>query len=141
MIAFLVLGSLQLQLSTPIAARVAHTLRSMIIARECSVQHFRGSMLGVTASVALDVRTRRAFVELRGVALGGSVSGVGWLKNVDSDEGEVELEKEFEAKLARRMVSIQSASMDRVANTVTVRATVPLFGSQSLILERVEQDG
>ena len=105
---------------------------------ECATQHFSGSLFGVKASVALDVRTRRAYVELRGVPVGGSVAGVGWLKNIDSDDGEVELEKEFAAKLARRMVSIQSASLDREANTVTVRVTVPLFGAQALVLERVD---
>jgi len=101
-------------------------------------QRYRGTVYGVTANVALDMRTREAHVELRGAALGGVLAGAGRLKNVDGEEGEVELEEEFEAMLARRMISIQAASLDRVANTVTVHVTVPFLGGQALELKRVD---
>ena len=104
---------------------------------ECGTQHFRGSLYGVTATVALHLKSRRAEVELRGIPMGGSVAGVGWLKDLESEAGEVELEEVFAARLARRMVSIQSAALDREANSVTVNVTVPLFGEQSLELKRV----
>lgn len=67
---------------------------------ECATQHFQGGAYGVTATVALNMRTRSAFVELRGLVIGGSLSGVGWLENADAEEGGVVLEEEFEEKLA-----------------------------------------
>ena len=106
-------------------------------AEQCGTQRFAGSLYGVAASVELDLRTREARVELRGLPLGGRVAGVGWLKNVDGEAGEVELEEEFAAKLAWRRVSIQAAALDRASNTVTVHVTVPLLGAQQLELQRV----
>ena len=109
-------------------------------AEQCSTQRFAGSLYGVAASVELDLRTRKARVELRSIPLGGRVAGVGWLKNVDGEAGEVELEEEFAAKLAWRRVSIQAASLDRASNTVTVHVTVPLLGLQKLELQRVSAE-
>lgn len=126
-----------------LATRVADSLRTLVMqfdirnTDDCTTQHFRGSMYGVTASVALDLRTREAHVELRGIALGGSVAGVGWLKNIDGEEGDVELDDEFASKLAWRMVSIQTASLNRDTNSVTVHVTVPVLGAQTLELKRV----
>lgn len=125
------------------AQRVAESVRTLVMQfdsrskDECATQHYRGSLYGVTATVALELATREAHVELRGIPLGGTIAGVGWLKNIDGEAGEVELEEGFAAALAWRMVSIQAASLDRDANTVTVHITVPLLGAQRLALKRV----
>lgn len=122
--------------------RVVESVRTLVMQfdlrakDECATQHFRGSMYGVTATVALELASREAHVELRGLPLGGRIAGIGWLKNIDGEAGEVELEEEFAAALAWRMISIQAASLDRHANTVTVHVTVPLLGAQQLSLKR-----
>ena len=103
--------------------------------RDDAPHQYYGRLYGVTAIVALEPATRKAHVELRGVPLGGSIAGVGRLKN--GEAGEVELEEAFAAALARRRVSIQSAAFDRHAQTVTVHVTVPFFGAQRLSLRRV----
>jgi len=104
------------------------------------VQHFRGGMYGVVASVALNLGTRHAEISLRGAPIGGSLSGSGWLKAEQADalSGGVVLDPDFEKTLARRLVSIQHASLDRETNTVTVTVTVPIFGKTVLVLKRVE---
>ena len=104
------------------------------------VQHFRGGMYGVVASVALNLGTRHAEISLRGAPIGGSLSGSGWLKAEQADalSGGVVLDPDFEKTLARRLVSIQHASLDRETNTVTVTVTVPIFGQTVLVLKRVE---
>lgn len=122
---------------------LTHSIRAFVMqfdARgedDCGTQHFRGSLYGVTATVSLHMKSRQAEVQLRGLPIGGSLTGIGRLKDLNGEEGEVELEEGFAAQLAWRMVSIQSAALDRVANTVTVTVTVPLFGAQSLELQRV----
>jgi len=104
------------------------------------VQHFRGGMYGVVASVALNLGTRHAEISLRGAPIGGSLSGSGWLKAEQADalSGGVVLDPDFEKTLARRLVSIQHASLDRETNTVSVTVTVPIFGKTVLVLKRVE---
>lgn len=122
---------------------LADSLRGLVMQLDpresdaCATRHFRGSLYGVTATVALHMRSRRADVELRGAPIGGALAGVGWLKDLESEAGEVELEEGFAARLAWRMVSIQTAALDRTADTVTVVVTVPFFGAQALTLERV----
>ena len=44
---------------------------------QAEVRNFRGAIYGVVASVALDLSTRHANVTLRGVPLGGTLSGAG----------------------------------------------------------------
>ena len=104
------------------------------------VQHFRGGIYGVVASVALNLGTRHAEISLRGAPLGGSISGSGWLKaeHAEAYSGGVVLDPDFERTLSRRFVSIQHASLDREANTVTVTVIVPIFGRSVLVLKRVE---
>lgn len=104
------------------------------------VQHFRGGMYGVVASVALNLGTRHAEISLRGAPVGGTLSGSGWLKaeHAEAYSGGVVLDPDFAKQLARRFVSIQHASLDRQANTVTVTVTVPIFGHNVLVLKRVE---
>ena len=105
------------------------------------VQHFRGGMYGVTASIALNLSTRHAEISLRGAPVGGTLSGSGWLKTEQSAEaysGGVVLGPDFAKQLSRRFVSIQHASLNRETNTVTVTVTVPIFGHNVLVLKRVE---
>lgn len=104
---------------------------------ECSTQHFRGGLYGVTASVELHLRSRKAIVQLRGVPIGGSLSGTGWLQDGDAESGGVVLEEAFAKRLAWRLVSIESASLNRVQNTVTVVVNVPIFGQTTIVLKRV----
>ena len=112
--------------------------RMGIVAGE--VQHFRGGMYGVVASVALNLGTRHAEISLRGAPVGGTLSGSGWLKaeHAEAFSGDVVLDPDFAKQLARRFVSIQHASLDRETNTVTVTVTVPIFGHNVLVLKRVE---
>lgn len=104
------------------------------------VQHFRGGMYGVVASVALNLGTRHAEISLRGAPIGGSLSGSGWLKaeQADAYSGGVVLDPDFERTLSRRFVSIQHASLDLETNTVSVTVTVPIFGQTVLVLKRIE---
>jgi len=98
------------------------------------VETFEGSFYGVRAAVELNMRTRVAKVHLNGVPLGGRVSGTGWLQNAESESGTVVLEPSFEARLARRHVSIYSARLDRKGHTVTVHVKIPILGTLSLVL-------
>ena len=104
------------------------------------VQHFRGGMYGVVASVALNLGTRHAEISLRGAPVGGTLSGSGWLKaeHAEAYSGGVVLDPDFERQLARRFVSIEYASLNRETNTVAVTVIVPVFGRHVLMLKRVE---
>ncbi len=99
------------------------------------VETFEGRFYGVSAAVELNMRTRVAHVRLNGVPLGGRISGTGWLKDPESESGTVILEPGFEARLARRYVSIYSAHFCRKHHTVTVNVKVPILGIVSLVLE------
>ena len=122
---------------------VFRTLRTVLMqlvprpGHASEVRHFRGGMYGVVATVALDMRTRRAVVVLRGAPIGGRVGGVGWLAEHAAEAGRVVLEPDFARRLSARFVSIQTAALDRQDDTVTVGVTVPLFGRQSLTLRRI----
>jgi len=104
------------------------------------VQHFRGSIYGVSASVALNLNTRHAEISLRGAPLGGTLVGSGWLKadQANSYSGGVVLDPDFAKKLSRRFISIKEASLDKETNTVTVAVIVPIFGRNVIVLKRVE---
>jgi hypothetical protein len=99
------------------------------------VETFEGSFYGVSAAVELNMRTRVALVRLNGVPIGGRISGTGWLKDTESESGTVVLEPSFEARLARRYVSIHSAHLCRKHHTVTVNVKIPVLGIMSLVLE------
>lgn len=101
------------------------------------VENFEGSFYGVTAKVALNLNTRVAHVALRGYPIAGTVEGDGWLKEHDKERGEVVLEPNFAARLSRRFVRIEWASLDREKHTVTVHASVPVLGSVEMVLHRV----
>tara|TARA_B100001057_G_scaffold213700_2_gene214094 strand:+ start:26697 stop:27104 length:408 start_codon:yes stop_codon:yes gene_type:complete len=98
------------------------------------VEHFEGSFYGVNAKVSLNMRTRVAQVSLNGVALGGRISGTGWLDDFFSEAGSVVLDPEFERRLKRRMVTIYQARLDRANHTVTVGVKIPVLGKVDLVL-------
>jgi hypothetical protein len=102
-----------------------------------TVENFEGSFYGVSANVALNMNTRVAHVSLRGYPIAGTVEGDGWLKDSDKERGNVVLEPTFAARLARRFVYIQWASLNREKHTVTVSVSVPVIGSCELVLHRV----
>lgn len=102
-----------------------------------TVEHFEGSFYGVSASVALNLKTRVAHVSLRGYPIAGTVEGDGWLKEPDKERGAVVLEPTFAERLSRRFVHIEWASLDREKHTVTVHASVPVIGSVEMVLHRV----
>lgn len=101
------------------------------------VENFAGRFYGVSAQVALNMRTRVAQVHLQGAPLGGRVSGEGWLADSGAEAGTVVLEKEFARRLRRRLVSIYSARLDRHARTVTVNVKIPVIGVVELVLAQL----
>lgn len=128
-------------LSKALQSARALVMRLDTAAEECKVRKYRGSLYGVTAKVELDLRRREALVQLYGIPIGGSVKGKGWLQNAPGadegrEEGGVWLEDELAAKLARRMVTIVNAKLDRKQNTVVVTAIVPFLGEQTIVLHR-----
>ena len=98
------------------------------------IEHFEGRFYGVSAKVALNMRTRVAQVSLNGVPLGGRISGTGWLSDSEAEAGTVVLAPEFERRLSRRMVSIHRARLDREKHTVTVGVKIPVLGVLDLVL-------
>ena len=105
---------------------------------EDAVWHFEGRFYGVAARAELDMRTRIARIALRGVPLGGRIEGSGSLTDPTAEAGVVVLDPAFEAALARRFVSIDRASLDRVQQTVSVRVRIPILGEVALVLPRVD---
>lgn len=101
-------------------------------------QNYTGGVFGVTADVRLDLRTRVAHISMRGIPLGPPISGIGSLVAAAEEEsGSVHLDGEFAAALRRRRISIISASMERVAHTLTVLVHVPVLGAQRIVLRPV----
>lgn len=109
--------------------------RLLLMAPPTTVQVFVGSAFGVSAQAQLDMQTRVAHVKLSGLAIGGVIEGDGWLNDNNAECGSVVLDPQLEATLARRFVTIQRASLDRSAKTVTVYALVPVFGTVEIVLE------
>lgn len=101
---------------------------------EDPVEHYSGNFYGVEAQVQLNMKTRIAEVLLKGVVLGGSVSGRGWLKDSGAEEGAVVLDRHFEARLRRRFVRIRGAALDRAKRVVVVRVSIPVLGDVELVL-------
>lgn len=104
----------------------------------CRMRTFQGSLYGVTATVEMDMYSRKADVNLSGLVLGGALSGSGWLANSGTEGGTVVLNDELAAQLAWRRVSIVSASLDRESDSLTICATVPIVGFQKIVLTAVD---
>lgn len=104
----------------------------------CRTRRFRGSLYGVTATVEMDLSTRKAAVELSGLVLGGGLSGTGWLNDPEEvDKGSVVLDDDLAAALAWRGVRIVSASLDRETDSVSIGVTIPVLGFQRIVLSGV----
>jgi hypothetical protein len=95
---------------------------------------FHGKLLGVSASVLLDKRAERAVINLRGVPVGGSLTGMAWFK----EDGEsVEVESDLYNALARRGVAIINAGAYEDYSYVWVRVQLPMgLGCHRMILPR-----
>ena len=104
---------------------------------DCAVQHYRGGLYVVTATVALHPKTRLAEISLSGIVLGGTLTGTGTLDHPDDEAGGVVLDEQLQESLSRRFISIQRAELNRTDNTVTVEATVPLLGKITIFMKRV----
>ncbi len=131
----LLLGGMTLHASPSIPPSLRSALSQL---RMCSsVQNYTGGVFGVSAEVELNLRTRVAHVKLKGVPIGGTVEGEGWLASPTVEAGAVVLEPSFEAALRRRRIRIVRAALDRNANTVTVTASVPVIGEQRILLRPV----
>lgn len=92
---------------------------------------YSGSLLGVSARVVLDEVDRLAHVQLRGMVLGGEVSGVGWFE----PDGSLRVQPSIERVMQRRACKILGAA--RGDNTLTIDLQLPLFGKRAMVLERV----
>jgi hypothetical protein len=113
-------------------------IRMAVVADDvCRIRTFQGSLYGVTATVELDLYSRKANVQLSGVVLGGGLSGTGWLESADGDKGTVVLDDNLATALAWRRVTIVSASLDRETDSVTICATIPILGFQKIVLSVV----
>ena len=92
---------------------------------------YSGSLLGVSARVVLDEVDRLAHVQLRGMVLGGEVSGVGWFE----PDGSLRVQPSIERVMQRRACKILGAA--RGDDTLTIDLQLPLFGKRAMVLERV----
>lgn len=122
------------------ARRAVHTVLmtvDLFDEHDCAPATFQGSLLGVTATIKVDLQSRRADILLRGVPVGGRVQGSGWLTNNEFEHGGVQLDEDLERALARRFVAIEGAALDRIKNVVIVNVSVPVFGVQTIELTRI----
>ena len=91
---------------------------------------YRGSMLGVRATVVLGERV--ADVELVGVPLGGTLRGVAFF----GAQGNVVLDPAFDRALARRGCAIEAVRLAPEGDGVKVWVRLPLLGQRALTLAR-----
>lgn len=97
---------------------------------------FSGSLYGVTATCELNMRTRVAYITLRGIAIGRELSGTGSLRDPSSESGSVKLDPEFAKALARRFIKIHGASYVRTSDSLVVSISIPIFGDTQMVLLR-----
>ena len=71
---------------------------------DCDV--FRGAFYGVSAIVALNRDAHTANVTLRGLPIGGTLTGTAWHPS-GVDGGEIVLEERFAAALKQRLVTLE----------------------------------
>jgi len=118
-----------------LALRFPSTPGIHALAPDCVVSRtFVGSLYGVSARVEIDVRTRVAQVQLRGVPVAGTVEGKGWFSSPTAEEGPVQLDPDFAAALRRRRIAIVRAALDRERDIITVVTRVPILGEATLRL-------
>lgn len=100
-------------------------------------QRFTGGLLGVSASVELDMRTERATIRLSGIPLGGTLEGTARFS--DGEGSSVEIEEPLKTALRRRLVSVVDARFDRDLNQVFVTVNLPfLLGRHTIRLDSTQ---
>ena len=95
---------------------------------------YHGGLLGVKAELLLFRKQERAVVTLRGIPLGGKISGIA---RFDKDGFSVDLDPELELALNRRRVKIEGAGAFHDYSKVWVLIQLPLgLGRHTLSLDR-----
>ena len=117
---------------------VKYTIMSAVdtLIQDSDMRRYEGGLYGVDANVVLNMKTREATVEMSGVVLGGTLTGTGRLESSTAESGGVVLDEKLAHSLARRYITIQTASLDRERDSVCVVATVPLLGRIEIYLQR-----
>ena len=105
----------------------------LALALHCPI-HFKGGLLGVNADVDLYRRASRAHIELRGVPIGGLISG-----DATYDKHyNVKLDESFSRALSRLRVSVLSVYPSGDWTAVFVQVQLPfLMGRHTIRLRRV----
>lgn len=98
-----------------------------------TTEKYAGSLLGVHARVELDEVKRLADVTLRGLPLGGEISGTGWFEL----DGSLRVHPDIERVMKRRACSIINAS--RTDQVLTIFLNLPLFGIRKLEMKLMEE--
>jgi len=97
---------------------------------------YAGGLLGVEADVLLFPAQERAVVRLRGIPVGGTISGVATFK---SDGQSVDLDPELAQALRRRHVLIAAAGTTDNFSAAWVKIHLPLgLGHHTLELKRTD---
>ena len=95
---------------------------------------YHGSLLGVSAELMLFRKSERAVVTLKGIPLGGSISGVA---RFQKDGFNVDLDEDLKVALKRRRVKIEGAGAFHDYSKVWVLIQLPLgLGRHTLSLDR-----
>lgn len=95
---------------------------------------YNGALLGVKAELLLFRKQERAVVTLRGIPLGGKISGIA---RFDKDGFKVDLDPDLERQLHRRRVKIQGAGAFHDYSKVWVLIQLPFgLGRHTMSLAR-----
>lgn len=96
--------------------------------------YYEGGLLGVKAEVKLFQQTEHALIKLRGIPLGGEISGIAWFRK---DNFDVALEPKLALALKRRHVSIEGAGAFHDYSKMWVLIRLPLgLGRHTVSLDR-----
>jgi len=125
-IATMAVIALAAPLRPPCGAWSARLRRSSIV--------YQGGLLGVDATVVLFEKRGQATIQLKGVPLGGRISGVA---RFEPDGVTVDLDSDLGRALARRHVKITRAGVYLDYSTVWVTVRLPLgVGERTVHLAR-----
>lgn len=96
--------------------------------------HYEGGLLGVKAELKLYRHSEKAVITLKGVPLGGTITGVAWF---DKDGFNVKLDNDLKKALGWRRVQIEGAGAFHDYSKVWVLLKLPLgLGRHTLSLAR-----